>query len=86
LDVEKVLEPMRPPLILLTSLDELSGIPPVANAKELPHQRRERYLRLAMKARERAEYCADSRLRERFLSISKVWEGLANFIDRSKSH
>ena len=77
---------MRPPLFLLTSLDELSGMPPLANAKELPRQRRERYLRLAMKARERAEYCADPRLRDRFLSISKVWQGLADFIDRSHSN
>jgi hypothetical protein len=53
---------------------------------EPPHLKRERYLRLAMKARERAEYCADRRLRERFLSIAKVWQGLADFIDRSHSN
>ena len=57
-----------------------------AATAEPPHLRRERYLRLAMIARERAEYCADHRLRERFLSIAKVWQGLADFIVRSQSN
>lgn len=77
---------MRPPLIVLTSLDALSDMPPALDPRESPHQRRERYLRLAIKARERADYCADPQLRDRFLSISKVWQGLADFIDRSKSN
>jgi hypothetical protein len=57
-----------------------------AATAELPHLRRERYLQFAMAARERAEYCADDRLRERFLSRAKVWQGLADFIDRSHSN
>jgi len=74
----------RRPFILLPFVGE----PPDVGAAtaEPPRIRRERYLRLAMKARERAEYCADHRLRERFLSIAKVWQGLADFIDRAHSN
>jgi hypothetical protein len=74
----------RRPVTLTPPLAELPDLQ--AATPEPPHQRRVRYLRLAMKARERAEYCADQQLRERFLSISKVWQGLADFIDRSHSN
>jgi len=74
----------RRPFILLPFV----GKPPDmgAAAAELPHMRRERYLRRAMKARERAQYCPDRRLRARFLSIAKVWQGLADFIDRTQGN